>query len=220
MDEYLENKRVCLVGPSESLLNYENGKIIDKYDIICRIKKSYPVPKNLEKHLGSKTNILISHLKLKTKNYYQNNFSCYDSDIFNNLDYILFPYPKDYNHFNSFYLTFKESFNNITVPVIGQENTDKYFFLKKSLKNFDPTCGLAGIFDLLNYNLRELHITGITFQKDGFINYYKSKIEDTQCTNRTLKVHNFEYELNFFKELLKIDPRITVDKELQKLIDG
>ena len=42
--EYFANKRIVLVGPSPSLLNRQDGKLIDSYDIVCRIKKSYPIP--------------------------------------------------------------------------------------------------------------------------------------------------------------------------------
>ena len=38
--------------------------IIESYDVICRIKKSFPVDSALEEYIGSRTNILLSHLKV------------------------------------------------------------------------------------------------------------------------------------------------------------
>ena len=45
---FLSNKRVIIVGPSSSLVNKGMGKFIDSFDVVCRIKKSFPVPKEYE----------------------------------------------------------------------------------------------------------------------------------------------------------------------------
>ena len=40
LKDIIKNKRVVLVGPSPSLLNKENGPLIDSYDIVIRIKRN------------------------------------------------------------------------------------------------------------------------------------------------------------------------------------
>ena len=71
---YIKNKSLIIVGPSPSLIGKKLGNFIDSFDVIFRIKKSFPVPKEYEVDLGTKTDVLISHLKISSRNYNQNNF--------------------------------------------------------------------------------------------------------------------------------------------------
>ena len=216
---FLSNKRVIIVGPSSSLVNKGMGKFIDSFDVVCRIKKSFPVPKEYENDLGKRTDILISHLKLKSKGYLQNNFKIHKSNIYNkNLRYIYFPFPL-YEHFEKFYKNFKTDCNDIRVPVIYQRNTKNLELLKKELKNSYPTTGIAAIKGLLDYNIKELYIIGMTFQKDGFLDYYKTDKERVACMERTKHIHNLNNELIYFKKLfLENQNKIKINEELKNIL--
>ena len=214
---YFANKRVVLVGPSPSLLKRTDGEIIDSYDIVCRIKKSYPVPNNLVVNLGKRTDVLMSHLKLSGRGYAQNNFEQHNEKIFNDLQYIIFPFPK-YEQFERFYNTFKTKCKNIKTPVIYQENNNNLNANKKELNGFTSTTGIASIVHLLDYDIKELYITGMTFQKDGFTNYYKTKKEEETRFKATAHVHNMHNELIFFKKLCEKDKRIKLDPVLIDIV--
>ena len=56
--EYLKDKRVVLVGNSESVLKTERD--IDLYDVIIRM--NWATPKGKEKYIGSRTDILATSL--------------------------------------------------------------------------------------------------------------------------------------------------------------
>ena len=90
---YLKNKSIVIVGPSSSLFDQKNGNIIDNYDIVCRIKKSYPLNKKNYEYTGKRTDILITHFKLGNNKYKQNNFDEYNIEIFNKLNYLIFQFP-------------------------------------------------------------------------------------------------------------------------------
>ena len=64
MNDYLEGKNIILVGPCNSLIGKNLGDFIDSFDIVVRIKRGYPVPDNLHKDLGTKTNLLYTTLRL------------------------------------------------------------------------------------------------------------------------------------------------------------
>ena len=151
---YIKDKKVIIVGPSPSA--FKNTKdFIESYDIICRIKKSFPIQKEHEPYIGSRTNILISHLKttFRKNQYKQSNFNKYPSKLFNkNLDYILFPFPL-HNQFNNFYKNYKKDFPNIKIPVIYEKNLDNLINKNENLDNYCPTTGLAGIISLLDYDI-------------------------------------------------------------------
>ena len=215
---YIKNKSLIIVGPSPSLIGKKLGNFIDSFDVIFRIKKSFPVPKEYEVDLGTKTDVLISHLKISSRNYNQNNFKNYKAKIFNNnLKYIYFPYPL-YKHFIRFKNEFTKECPKIKVPIITQDNQKKFLKLYNDLDNNDPTAFLASIFSLLDYDIKDIYITGITFQKDGFLNYYKTKKEDESCVLRTKKVHNMDNEFKYFKKLVNLEKRIKLDTYLDKII--
>jgi hypothetical protein len=216
--EYFANKRIVLVGPSPSLLNRQDGKLIDSYDIVCRIKKSYPIPPKLINNLGNRTDILMSHLKLKGRGYSQNNFEQHNVAVFNSLKFIIFPFPI-YEQFERFYTTYKKKCKNIQTPVVYQENVNNLNMIKKELNGFTSTTGIASIVHLLDYDIKELYITGMTFQIDGFTDYYKTKKEEETRFKATSHVHNMNNELIFFKKLYQKDKRIKLDPVLKDIID-
>jgi hypothetical protein len=163
---------------------------------------------------------LISHLKIGKKKFYQqNNFNKYTPELFNNnLDYILFPYPL-HNHFEKFYKNFQNNYPSIKIPIIYEKNLNNLKNSTENLDNYCPTAALAGIISLLNYDINELYITGITFQKDGFIPYYKTTEENYKCQERTKSIHNMDKEMKYFKNLLEKDKRIKIDDTLKKILD-
>ena len=77
-----------------------------------------------------------------------------------------------------------------------------------------------GIDFILSFNIKELFLTGITFEKDGFDKNYKSKNDDKYCKLRTKEIHNSDLEFKYFKKLYKKDKRIKIDTTLQKLIEN
>ena len=221
-NDYIKNKSVILVGPSESLYNNKTGEFIDNFDIVCRIKKSFPLNKKQFKYTGKRTDILISHFKFGTKIYKQNNFNDHDVSIFNkNLKYIIFPFPHAVQPFSKFFKNFhKTDFcKNMTVPIVYKENKEQLEYLKKNLNDYDPKTGLMSINFLLSCDIKKLYITGMTFEKDGFNKLYKSKQDDEYCRERTKKVHNSDLELEYFKKLCSEDKRIEYDIELSKLLN-
>mgnify|MGYP001585961688 CR=1 FL=1 len=55
LEKILSGKTVILVGPSPYLSGKENGKLIDQYDIICRMNEVFPVGQAND--YGSRTDI-------------------------------------------------------------------------------------------------------------------------------------------------------------------
>lgn len=260
-----KGKKIIIVGPSPNILNNNNYEKFESYDIICRIKKSFPVPKNLENSLGERTDILLSNLKLRKGDIYQNNFDKlkkedmieFDCEFYiennpnfqkdlekkgkvkiykhflkygkeckckcnyrfkNKINFILFPYPL-INQFERFYTNFQNSCSHVPFPVIYQEEEDSYNYLKKELNGYEPTIFMAGIYHLLKYELKELYITGITFQRDGYINSYRTDEEHDIRKNQIKNIHNMDNEINLLKKLIEQDKRIKVDEELEKILN-
>jgi hypothetical protein len=56
----LANKKIAYVCPSNYLNNKKIGKLIDSYDIICRIGEAGPLDSALHASYGSRTDIIIT----------------------------------------------------------------------------------------------------------------------------------------------------------------
>ncbi len=220
---YINNKRIVIVGPSPSILNKEEGELIDNFDIIIRIKKSVPIDKKLHKYIGSRTDILCTHLKIK-----QNNFDYKSLDIISNqLKYIYMPFPLISpfdNFFNSFtnyyseYLKIKKK-QPILIYYINKDDNIEFTNYLNQCKILDttPTTFAALLIDILRYDFTELYITGFTFRKDGYYKQYKTLEEDKESYNRTIikrNIHNMDKEILYFKNILLNDERITLSPEL------
>jgi hypothetical protein len=223
--EYLERKRIVLVGPSPFVLTKREGNLIDSYDIVVRIKKSYPVPKKLHKFIGKKTDILCTHLKLTQNNFDYNSLNQLQKDI----SWIVSPFPlikpfdKFYRYFDNYYTRFlvlNKHYKKKPIHVVT--NLDYYNNHVFSMKT-TPTTATAFLLDILQYNFKELYITGITFRTDGYYPQYKSKEEDSESLHRTTiqrQVHDFDKELQYLKPILINDTRITYDNKLKLLLEN
>jgi hypothetical protein len=223
--EYIKDKRIVLVGPSPSILTKKQGELIDSYDIVVRIKKAFPVPKGLQKHIGTKTNILCSHLKLNQNNFSNKNLHKLQKRI----DWIVSPFPmiKPFDRFHSSFMDFYNDFlyNNLKFkkkPIYTVWNLELY---NKHANAMDttPTTAVAFILDLLQYEFKELYITGITFRLDGYYEQYKTKTEDKESFHRTTiqrPVHNFNKELKYMKPILLNDSRVTYDNTLELILNN
>ena len=216
LEKYLKNKRIVIVGPGTSIFeSSKNGRLIDSYDVVCRLKKCYPIEPLHYKYLGTRTDILISHLKTSSNNYNQNNFELYDSELFNKLKYICHPFP--YIHpFDKFYNNFKDKYKNIKTPVIMDDNCNNFNYLKENLNNYTPTTFLQSLLFFLKFDIKKILIIGITFQLDTFISTYKTKEEVINCLNRTKNIHNIYNEYLLFKKLKNIHTKIKINSVLEK----
>lgn len=210
------NKEVCIVGPSNYLINLNLGNIIDKYDTIVRIKKNAPVPKSMIQDYGKKTDILYSNLRNDN-----NTNSLSDKDINkmlkNNLKFICYPYPikkyKKKDHIDKLFIhNWNTNFFRISnkVPLFSTINNKDFNFITQFMDS-RPTTGLLAIIDILRYKPKKLLIIGFTFRTEWLLSNKKTNIyhtdykDDTQLkyTINTLdNVHSIKNEWDFFNFLL------------------
>lgn len=221
----VENKKVAIIGPSPSILEKKNGKLIDSYDIVIRIKKGFPVQEYLKKNLGSKTDILCSHLKLP-----QNNLEFCDLIKLHksNCKMIYMPYPITIAPFDKFYTNFINHYNKFltsfkisnSIEISYNYNNYDYFQLCEEMDT-TPTTGIAMIIELLKHNFKELFITGFTFRLDGYYSDYKTKEEDKESYIRTFinrQIHNTANEAKYLKPLLLNKDNIVLDDKLYEIL--
>ena len=222
--QYLNNKRLVIVGPASYVYDIKNGNNIDSYDVVLRIKKSFPVLSEHYDYIGKKTNVLISHLKVKCgkHNYFQNNFNLNSCEVFNNnLNFILFPYPR-VKHFDRFVKNFKKDFKNITIPLIYPEDNTIFNNIKNNINNYDDSeiTGLNGSVKLLTEtwlpigSRTKLILTPPLTITNQTVTKYRLGIKSTEWTCTSSEVEGSKYTILYTGNY---DMKDYIDKRIVKV---
>jgi len=154
--------KYIIIGPASYILEKDNKEFIDSFDKVIRIKSGYPVPKELEKHLGSRTDILYTNLVERRNNLSEENLNL----IKNNNIKLKYPFPilDDYTNLdlnNTIKIIYNEftKKNNINIDTINLETYKKVH----SYLNKRPSILPLIITDILNENPKEIHLLGLPF---------------------------------------------------------
>jgi glycosyltransferase involved in cell wall biosynthesis len=218
--DFLENKRVIIVGPAEHV---NCGEMIDSYDVVVRMNRGHNMIKNPKKY-GSRTDIL---------------YHCVDQDeecggkltITDNIKYYVMAYP----HFtkkdnSSFRYGNQREYNEINKVIKERQNIvninkDKYLQFEKEL-GCRPNTGTIGIWDILNYNVKELFICGFTLFQTPYSKLYREKVDGkTNTGNQALirmkkaGVHDQEKIINYYNKLFE-NKKVKGDKEFIYHVSG
>lgn len=207
--EMLNNARVAIVGPSESIVGSFQGSYIDSYDLVVRLNFGWPIPSELEKDIGTRMDILYhccngdySIEQLLNQELSGLRCACYERNIDARL---LRRYCDEHG-------------------LYSLDVSETYSSLRQSLGS-DPNTGTVAISSVLSYNVRELYITGISFFQEPSHSRFLSdgaiaaKDNPSQSTKRIAQ-HLMEPQIRHCKNLFLKDSRVSVDETLRKILDS
>lgn len=211
--KFLENKRVAIVGPSQSIQGTKQGPTIETYDLIVRLNKSVPTPKRLAPDIGYRTDIIYNSMN---RTDYPNE-NIIDSKLFisNNVKYVCSPYPpippfdKDIIYF------IKQNRNQLPFHFIN------YNTYKKTVNNLNqtrPYTGFSAIVDILSSNVKELYVTGQDFYMSKYYSSYRKISNQEQLYNRSNRIHQVLPQINYLRYLALTDLRLKLDKTLDYIL--
>lgn len=214
--KFLKGKKVAIVGPAPSILNSNQADLLNSYDVIVRLNKALPVPENLQKDVGSRTDVLYNCM-----NPSQECGGLIDTELLHKLGvkYLVSPYaPLNGYRFKKDIDNFLKKNRNSKV-LFCHFSKDYFRKLFKIMKL--PNTGICAILDLLRQDISELYITGFTFFKGGYVKDYRPYSEQ-EVLKRMAKynLHNQEKQLRFMKKILSNDSRVKMDKALSEIIHG
>lgn len=223
LKEYLKNKRVIIVGPSNSLLNKSppQGEFIDSFDVVVRINRGIDPINNFKDYIGKRTDILYNCLLENP-----DNGGIIDVNQLkqNNVKYLIYHPEVSYegiainkipNHVN------KKTLINIENSGIKTDMIDyKKYNLVSNETKCRPNTGFIALFDLLSYDIKELYITGFTFYLDNFMDGYKDHLdkEDFNRRNFNSKRHIQENMFQYLKKETKKNKLISPDPLLKEIL--
>ena len=220
-NHYLKDKKVIIVGPASYMLEHNKQDFIDSHDVVVRLNKNWNIEPKYQKHFGTKTNIRY-HCGMEN----EHNGGAWNIPgmLEKNIEYAAISFPKNLSYFHNDILKFEK--------LNSQHNMNFHYFsdleLYITLHHFlgtRMTVGTVAFTDLLFYDIKSLHISGITFLEDGWYKGYKINPEwdDKKYMSKDLwklKKDIGNHAMNPQKQLLnlftQIDNRITLDPEVEE----
>ncbi|RXS43030.1 hypothetical protein EST55_04570 [Idiomarina sp. 29L] len=213
-DKYFSGKKVIIIGPAETAMQFSNPVEIDDFDLIIRINKS---PLMLEKNGNSERTDILYH--------------CMNEDpitgggeirpsilIKQNIKFILYPY-RDLSLFKDFF-EMKDRYPNLKIK--AATSFLKYMKLRKSLNVRIPTTGIQAINHIIDTDFEKLYITGFTFFRTAYKkNYIAENYRDSKSAYELAKSsgnHDPDKEFEYFFDIInkKNSQKIILDSYLEK----
>lgn len=218
LNSMLKGKRIAFVGPSPHLKEENCGELIDSYDIVVRAGWL----KEPTQEYGKRTDVIIHSF-----NQFEIPAALKHKDFFKNKFVLCSMVSHDFIEQHEAFFDYIRS-RGCTV----QNVDDNYLY--KVFREVGTTCnvGFSGLITLLNYDLKEIFVTGITFYNMGNygkvygsdyysvvtddVKLYPNENESTTPEQARSDLHDQLSQINHFRKMLKEDPRIKLDGYLKK----
>ena len=234
--EYLKDKRVILVGPAPYILNQKMYDLIDSYDVVVRINRGLQMPDKNPDDFGSRTDVYYHCMSDHPENGGPFDYELMQKQKVKHLRAAYPPLRKGGdNSFNNVgtikdYQKFRKHFNSHKTGITFT-HLDKNFYLGIEKKmGSRPNSGICAILDILECDVKELYITGITFFKGGYCSEYRSSIDNVvpktfeeseqlvmTRLNRHGK-HNLDQQIEVMANVLLNNPKVKLDQELVDIL--
>jgi len=208
----LLNKKIAIVGPSCNTLGTKQKNLIESYDLVVRLNKTFEIPHNLQDDIGVRTDILYN--SLNTDDFPGEN-DLNRNKIHNlkekGLKIISSPYPFIYP-FDKDIIKFLDNNQSMLPYHIIDITLYKYLI---SILKIRPYTGTSAIADLISYPIKELYITGIDCYLNKYYREYRKINNRDLLRLRNNYIHKNKPQLAFLKQLSLNDNRIKLDKFLE-----
>ncbi len=223
--EYLRGKRVVLVGPAGSIAGMSQGKLIDSYDVVVRMKRA-TIPGEMQSDYGSKTNVL--YVTMQRWMFDPNkDFGKWKAA---GVTWVIMSRRKKTRHNYLVDLGVHKAFSYRRIPKVT------YRRIRQGGGGTLPLAGNVCIGDLLRFEYRELYLTGFTYYRDPrFSTHYPgfqppdvaAKWDDAHV----LRAHNDPSpksgsrhytppQVKYIAQLISNEPRCRVDPVFRRVIES
>jgi hypothetical protein len=218
----IEGKRIAYVCPSPHLKGMKMGEYIDSHDLVVRVNQAYHMREEDWEDYGQRTDILMNCLNINKINALRKNM-----DYARSLKYIVCPMVSmwDIQRVNDFLDETGTPWHNVC---------DGYLF--KVFKEVGTTCntGLMGVITLLNYDVKEVYVTGMTFFNMNtfgqvyYGKYYEEALKNGNFNEASKNIPNFADlridihqqvpQINYFHKMVYFhyDRKLTLDDYLEE----
>ena len=238
----LEGKSVIVVGPAETLLGTGQGRVIDSFDLVVRFNTAIeymPFADELARDIGARTDILYCNTEVLCDDIVGQQRLSHEQFI-RACEEVGIKYfvgtNNDYAHAPSDSQSRKgeaklAEFQNF-LDAFGVRSKCRMLFstpdtVRAWLRGYIGRTGFIGIVDLLRYDIRSLHITGMTFYHKGGHLFLKNCVGELDPLRNHLGIlpehmlgHNSYLELQLIKTLGEcFERKLQLDEQVRKLLE-
>lgn len=200
----VEGKKIILVGPASYLRGSQKGSFIDNFDLVIRLNDSYKIKESDSLDLGKRTDILYHCL---WGPIFPSNVALLKQKV----KFIKSSYPSIPP-----FRTDIDKFIRVNQERIKFESYDVKVYKKlENMCESRPNTGTCAIYDLLKMNPKQMHISGITMFRGGYIDGYRKKYmlssrKEAISLNNKHGNHNIEKQIKVLRNILN-NKIITMD---------
>lgn len=203
----LNGKTIAYVAPSPHLKGLGMGDYIDSHDLVIRINQACDAPEVDWKDYGRRTDISVNCLNILKRTALEKNM-----DFANSLKFMICPMIN---------MTETADVNNFLERLEAPTHNVCDGYLLKLFEQVGTICntGLAGIVTLLNYEIENIYVTGMTFYNmNTFGKVYSDSYHDEAAKNNNfsanikrqpspeelrMDIHYQQPQINYFAKMLK-----------------
>ena len=224
----LKGKKVAIVGPAKYMMGKGWGEEIEKHDVVVRINRGIESTKKFPEDLGTRTDILYSCLIETHRNAGKLNADEL-ADVYK-IKHIVAPPHSDYKGIsggNTLHTlvnktTVKRIKKRLPLRIISSKFHTKF---AKDIK-CKPNTGILAVYDLLNFDIKQLTVYGFSFYLDGFVDGQKSGVEKEKKVSEdgfanmafTSKRHIQKNIWNHAKKTLPKNSKVKLDEVLKYIL--
>lgn len=214
----IKGKKVIVIGPANYLKEYKISDKIDYFDTVIRVNSSIDISEKIPEIVGNRTDVVYTTCDIDASN--NTNNRKIDLWIKNKVKHVRISPPAITSSFqrniNSFV---RENRERLNYSIIEVENYRNHM---KGCSNTIPNSGFGAILDCLDHNPAELHISGITFFKGGYLDEYEGIVKTEQEVKsfykRVSSHHNIEKQIEYFKKTFSLNNNLTCDKHIEEVL--
>jgi len=216
----LEGKRVALVGPATTLVGTQMGEYLDSFDLVCRINELAAF--GLEEDYGRRCDILFHSFASHTMG---NLFKSMDKNPFlANRGSLKFAVSCQLDHNDAGHDIQKNTrlfYNRNRTPM--QQMSTAFWISIAEQMGCSPNTGMMAIHVLLQYPVKELFITGMSFYVEGnkpaqthHSAYMQYGGDDTKLDK--LRLHKTTAHKEHMYQLFRRHRHMKIDERLAEIL--
>jgi hypothetical protein len=214
----ITGKKVIVIGPANYLKDNKISDKIDYFDTVIRVNSSIDISEKIPEIVGNRTDVVYTTCDIDHSN--NTNNRKIDLWIKNKVRHVRISPPAINLSFKSNILSFiRENNERLNYSIIEVE---KYRNHMRGCSDTIPNTGFEAILDCLDHSPSELHISGITFFKGGYLDEYEGKVKTEQEVGEFFKRvnshHNIDKQIKFFKEIFYNYKNITCDAYIVEVL--
>lgn len=215
-NDYLKGKTVVLVGPAGYLAGTGQADFIESFDVVIRLNRSYPVDKSNYADTGVRTDIWYHNMNEHSAQGGPLNVSRMEQD---GVKFLSTHFPKHLSYFDNDIRVCESKVQDSKVSFHSWSDLEQFVTLYPMLET-RPNIGVGAVLDILNYDIKRLHVMGITFFEGGYIDTYADRDDDLVPLYNQDKVNNHAQkpQRQLIKLLAENDKRLTLDNYIKQLL--